>query len=190
MSPGPDGLRVRELRWGDFDDLRETYYRLYEERDRGDPLGLTLFETRPSLADESEWFGGLFRRALAGDAIVSVAEIDRHVVGHCTIGRLAPSAASESAHVGVLGIVVDERYRGRGVGTALIEDALRRARAKFEVVRLQVFAFNSDARRLYERMGFVGCGRIPRVLRRGGAYFDSDEMVLVFGSEPDARAKS
>jgi ribosomal protein S18 acetylase RimI-like enzyme len=171
-------MHVRELRWQDFDDIRETYYRFYDERDRGVPIGLHLLETRPSLTEEADWFVKTFRSVLDGERIVSVAEVDGRVVGHCSIWRAAPATA-ENGHVGILGIVVDERCRGQGVGTALLRDALDRARGKFEVVRLSVFATNERAQKLYRRFGFVDCGRIPRAIRRGATYIDEIEMVLV-----------
>ena len=172
------GLRVRELRWSDFDDLRESYYLLYEERQAGYPIGITLFAERPSYADEAAWFSTTYQKVLAGDMIASVAELDGHAVGNCMVGRVGPSASSESGHMGLLGIVVHRDYRGRGIGSALLRDALRQCRGKFEAVRLSVFSVNKGARRLYERFGFVLVGHLPRVVRRGTEYFDEDLMLL------------
>ncbi len=173
-------MLVRDARWSDFDDLREMYYHLYEERERGDFVGITLFETRPSLPDEMAWFTGAYGRMLSGELIMTVAEVEGHAVGHCSIGREGALPTAENAHVGVLGILVDARHRGRGIGTALLERSLERARDRFDVVRLSLFSQNVGARRLYERFGFVLSGHVPRHIRRGGTYFDSDEMVLVF----------
>jgi RimJ/RimL family protein N-acetyltransferase len=172
-------MLVREVRWSDFDDLREIYYELYEERDRGEAIGITLFTVRPSLADEVEWFTGEYRRVQAGDAVMSVAEDGGRVVGNCSIHRQGPSASSESGHVGVLGILVQRDHRGAGVGSALLTHALAACRGRFEVVRLSVFATNPRAQRLYSRFGFVPVGRIPRAIRRGTEYIDEEEMVLL-----------
>ncbi len=171
-------MLVREVRWNDFEDLREIYYSLYEERERGEPIGITLFDERPSPADEVTWFSTTFQRVLAGDAVMSVAEEGAHVVGNCTIGRAGPSAGSESGHVGVLGILVRRDQRGKGVGTALLSHALAAARGRFEIVRLSVFAINSRAKQLYERFGFQTVGHLPRAVRRGSQYFDEVEMAL------------
>lgn len=181
VDPAPEGRRpflVRSVRWTDFDDLRETYYHLYEERDRGDAIGIPLFRTRPSLTDEVEWFSRLYARVLRGDDVWSVAERDGHAVGNCHIARVGPSASSELAHVGVLGILVDASHRGTGVGTGLLRHALAESRGRFEVVRLSVFTVNQDAKRLYARFGFVESGHVPRAVRRDGRYLDEDEMVL------------
>jgi RimJ/RimL family protein N-acetyltransferase len=170
---------VRPLAWADYPDLVTTYYLCYDERDRGEPIGITLFTERPGPADEAQWFSGLYRRTLVGDAVVSVAEVDGHVVGSCTIGRVAPRADSEAGHVGELGILVHPAHRGHGLGSALLTDAIRRARQLFSVVRLSVFSTNVRARELYSRMGFQPAGRIPRAIRRGGTYIDEEIMVLL-----------
>lgn len=180
---------VRDVRWSDFDDFREVYFRLYDERERGEPIGITLFNDRPSFADEVEWFGRLYRRVLAGDAVVSVAEVDGHAVGHCTVDRAAPLASSEAGHVGVLGILVDASHRGQGVGSALLRDALERCRGKFEVVRLSVFSVNERAQQLYRRFGFVRCGHFARAVKRGATYYDEEEMALLLSPPADRAAK-
>jgi RimJ/RimL family protein N-acetyltransferase len=182
-------MLVRDVRWSDFDDLREMYYRLYDERERGAFVGITLFESRPSLPDEVAWFTRAYSRMLSGDLVMTVAEVDGRAVGHCSIGREGPLPTAENGHVGVLGILVDERYRGRGVGTALLDHSLQRAREKFDLVRLAVFSENDGARRLYARFGFVVCGRFPRMIRRGERYYDSEEMVLDFAAAPTGPAK-
>jgi RimJ/RimL family protein N-acetyltransferase len=178
-SPLP--FQVRALRWSDFDDLRETYYLLYAERDAGYPIGIGLFGDRPSLADEARWFHSLFGRVLDGSTIASIAEANGHAVGGCYIGRVGPTEDSEAAHVGELGILVHRDWRGRGVGSALLKDALGRCRGKFEIVRLAVFVNNPRARALYERFGFVPYGRLPKALRRGGEFVDEDLMYLDLG---------
>jgi len=185
--PSPAPVRLRELRWTDFDDLREAYYLLYEERDSGYPIGIGLFGHRPSLADEAQWFQGLFARVQNGATIASVAEVGGHAVGSCMVNRVGPSEDSEAAHMGELGIMVHRDWRGRGVGSALLEDALARSRGKFEIVRLAVFVNNPRARALYERFGFVPYGRLPKALRRNGEFVDEDLLYLDFGTAPANR---
>jgi len=56
----------------------------------------------------------------------------------------------------IAGIAVWPAFRGRGVGTRLIEAARERARALgLRELSLLCFAGNTGARRLYERAGFV-----------------------------------
>ncbi len=173
-------VAVRPLRREDFDDLREIYWQLYDERDSGEPIGITLFGTRPSLADERAWYDGALQRVLDGDEVCLVAELEGRAVGSCSIGRVVRGLGSEQSHVGELGILVGRAHRGKGVGTALLERALADARSKFELVYLSVFSVNQSAQRLYEKFGFSVCGHLPRVVKRGSTYFDEERMVLDF----------
>ena len=187
MPPAPPGgsapasnpaFALRELRWTDFEPLTRTYYELYEERDGGEPIGISLFRDRPAHEDEVTWFAGLFRRVTSGESVVVIADVNGQAVGSCTVGPASPTRASETGHVGVLGILVNRRYRGQGIGEAMMRRTLELCRGQFELVRLSVFADNEGARRLYERLGFVGCGRYPRAIKRGARYVDEDLMIL------------
>ncbi len=186
MSPRPP-VRVRDVRWGDFDDLIRGYWHLYDERKAGQPHGIHLFGRKPTRAEEVDWFGNHYRRFLRGDTVSVVAEVGGKVVGHCSVIRIAPDAEAENGHNGLLGILVEHGYRGRGVGTALLRAALAQCRSKFRIVRLSVNADNPGARRLYERFGFRWVGRWPEGVRKDGVYVDEDLMVLRF-DRPARRA--
>lgn len=173
---------VRELRWDDFDPLTEIYYHLYDERGAGEPIGISLFAERPSAADEVEWFANLYRKSLQREWFTSVAEEGGRAVGSCTIQPQSVRADSELGHVGVLGILVDHRFRGRGAGRAMMLHVLERARGRFEIVRLNVFADNVRAKALYRRLGFEPYGRLPRAIRRGPTYIDEEFMFLDLGT--------
>jgi len=183
MTPTPR-IVVRSVRWNDFDDVRESYFRLYDERVTNPSIGITLFAERPSMSDETNWFAATFRRVLAGDEIFQVAEVDDRVVGTCSIHRAGLGPTSEMSHVGELGILVRQEYRGKGVGSALLASALDEARSRFELVYLSVFSVNVGAQRLYRRFGFTPCGHFPRLVKRGNEYLDEDRMVLDFSKSP------
>lgn len=54
------------------------------------------------------------------------------------------------------GIAVAPSMRGKGIGTLLLQAVFEFARANgFSTVRLEVVDTNPEARRLYERMGFI-----------------------------------
>jgi GNAT superfamily N-acetyltransferase len=52
-------------------------------------------------------------------------------------------------------IEIQPRFRGRGVGTAIVQALLQRAADTNRSVALRVLRVNSAARLLYERLGFV-----------------------------------
>ncbi|WP_322882814.1 GNAT family N-acetyltransferase [Sinorhizobium medicae] len=80
----------------------------------------------------------------------SVFESGPVIVADCR-GEIAGFLAlSGGGHVTAL--YLDERYRGLGIGAALIREAKRRAETGLE---LWTFENNRDAQRFYEREGFV-----------------------------------
>lgn len=172
-------MRVRELRWSDFDDLREAYYLLYDERETSSPsIGITLFHTKPTDASEVEWFSNVYRKVLAGDAVCRVAEVDGHVIGNCIVQRDGPAVGHETGHIGVLGILVHRDHRGAGAGDALLREVLAACRGTFEILFLSVFSVNVRAIALYTRFGFVPVGHLAGTVRRGDRYFDEEFMAL------------
>lgn len=58
-------------------------------------------------------------------------------------------------------LMVDPRYRGRGVASALLEVAVEKARSIGKPAGLLVAYDNPDARRLYERVGFKAIAPRP-----------------------------
>jgi RimJ/RimL family protein N-acetyltransferase len=181
MAEPPSGspFVIRELRWEDYPAWRDVYYSLYDEVKENPDLGLTLLTTRPSEAEEVAWFSSLYQRAIRGETIVVIGECDRQPVGMVTIGCAAVGgSASEGGHVGLLGVLVDRRYRGRGLGEAMLVRALELARQRFEIVRLSVFSVNGRAKKLYERLGFRTTGHLERHVKRNGRYLAEDDMAL------------
>jgi ribosomal protein S18 acetylase RimI-like enzyme len=106
--------------------------------------------------------------ALAGD----------RVVGWCDI---VPLPRHTKAHGGVLGIGVIKRYRGRGIGPALLSAAIEKARAGgLTRVELTVREENTRAIVLYERFGFEREGLKRRAVRVDGKYGNLICMALLF----------
>ena len=119
-----------------------------------------------------------FLRALRryGDAAVFVAETPDGVVGRLSLGR-DPHPASR--HVADLGLMVAASHRRRGIGTALLEQAVEWARgAGVRKLELHVFPHNEAAIALYERFGFRQEGYRRAHYRRGSDYVDAILMAL------------
>ncbi|WP_308014439.1 MULTISPECIES: GNAT family N-acetyltransferase [unclassified Rhodococcus (in: high G+C Gram-positive bacteria)] len=89
---------------------------------------------------------------------------DETVVGSLWIG---PQSIATTTDWWVWDIAIDERFRGRGLGRAamlLAEDAVRENGGT--VLGLNVFGFNTAARRLYESLGYDTASlRMQKVLR-------------------------
>ncbi len=70
--------------------------------------------------------------------------------------------------------------QGKGIGKALLAEAIERAKALpgLEQIELCVVTRNTRARNLYASLGFSSCGIDPRALLVDGEYFDEERMVL------------
>jgi RimJ/RimL family protein N-acetyltransferase len=107
------------------------------------------------------------------DGIVLVAEAGGEPVGQLGL-RLAGYGVAD------LGMLVTAGWRGRGVGTALLAEAVDRARkAGAHKIALQVWPHNTAAIALYERFGFQREGYLRRhYRRRSGELWDAVVMGL------------
>jgi RimJ/RimL family protein N-acetyltransferase len=104
--------------------------------------------------------------------IVLVAETDRAIIGNVSFEN---GPYRRIAHRGHLGIAVAKEWRGRGVGTKLLETLLDWATANpvVEKMCLQVFVTNTIAIQLYKSLGFVEEGRQSKDIKLGpGQYVD------------------
>jgi ribosomal protein S18 acetylase RimI-like enzyme len=107
------------------------------------------------------------------DAVVLVAEVAGEPVGELGL-HLAGYGVAD------LGMAVAAGWRGRGVGSTLLAEAIDRARAAgAHKVALQVWPHNSAAIALYERFGFQREGYLTRhYRRRSGELWDAVIMGL------------
>ena len=75
---------------------------------------------------------------------------------------LKPNFVGRASHVANVGYVVAPSERRRGVGSALIEDSLRRApQLGFSAIQFNLVFSSNPARGLYERFGWQVIGRVP-----------------------------
>lgn len=107
--------------------------------------------------------------------IFLVAEHDGQIVGMIT---LAGSSKRKVLHKAELGISVRKPYWGKGIGSALMSEALRIAKQKgFKKIQLEVMENNERAIKLYEKFGFEIEGRKKKAIRMNEEYID----LLVMG---------
>ena len=79
----------------------------------------------------------------------------------------------------LIGMMVHEQYRGRGVGKHLLQGAIDWTKAKgYKEMNLLVFAHNERARKLYEQFGFIETEYYKDdVTRENGETWDTLLMV-------------
>jgi ribosomal protein S18 acetylase RimI-like enzyme len=170
---------LRCLRAADLGPLLEFANDIAREKKENPGLGVISFDS-PVTAREEKKFLARTLDGLRNGGVVGVAAFDgRRLVGNCDISR---RTALDERHAGVLGIVVLDGYRGRGLGRALMEMALAEARrVGVTLVELQVFANNYVAVALYERLGFKKVGTVPGKFIRRGQRIDEVKMYKVLG---------
>ena len=80
----------------------------------------------------------------------------------------------------IWGMFVEERYRGTGLGRALLEEAISTARNMLGLrcVLLSVTGSQESARRLYLSAGFRPYGLEPQALKVDDRYLDEEHMIM------------
>jgi RimJ/RimL family protein N-acetyltransferase len=144
-----------------------------------EPEGWLIGDEWRSVGDERRFLRVARRHP---DAAVYVAELDGELAGRLSLGR-DPHPAS--AHVADLGLMVDARFRRRGVGRALLEAAVAWA-GESDVTKLElhVFPWNEPAIALYESFGFEREGYRKAHYRRPDGYADAILMALQVPKSP------
>jgi ribosomal protein S18 acetylase RimI-like enzyme len=102
---------------------------------------------------------------------------EAELVGTASITR---SRQPKFAHRARLwGVYVDAAHRTQGLGRALLDGAVERARSwGVDFVDLSVSANSPEAERLYRRAGFTAWGREPEATAWNGARYDEIHMTL------------
>ena len=151
---------IRPAQAGDARSMAELFAAVARER--------TGIATEPPVDIDER--AAQFARTAAG---LVVAEADGQVVGMLHV--------EASRHgFGEIGMLVEREWRGRGVGSALLQAAISRARGQgVHKLCLEVFAHNTAAIALYRKAGFVEEGRRTGQYRRAsGELWDSILMGL------------
>jgi RimJ/RimL family protein N-acetyltransferase len=152
------------------------------------------FEIRPAKEDDRRPLAVLFAAVAEerdGIATEPPVDVDLWSERWHLPGTLVAAAGDElvgSVHVevsrfgfGELGMSVARDWRGRGVGSALLEAAIDWSREHdLHKLALSVFPHNEAAIGLYRKYGFVDEGRRVKHYRRAsGELWDSLEMGLL-----------
>ena len=156
---------------------------------------MTAFTVRPAVPGDSRAMAELFaavaaeRSGIATEPPVDVEE-RAALFARTAAGSVVAVAGGQVVgfiHVevsrhgfGEFGMLVDRDWRGRGVGSALVQAAIGWARDQgLHKLCLEVFAHNAAAIALYRKSGFVEEGRRIRHYRRAnGELWDSIVMGL------------
>jgi phosphinothricin acetyltransferase len=114
-----------------------------------------------------------------------VMECDGEVAGWLTLKPFIPRCAYSGTME--VSVYVDQRFRRRGVGRTLLEEAIARAPALgLSAMVGLIFAHNEPSLRLFEQLGFERWGLLPRVANLD----DIERDLTIMGRACDARTRA
>ncbi|WP_223585536.1 GNAT family N-acetyltransferase [Microbacterium sp. OVT16B] len=133
--------------------------------------------------DRAAWLADRFR---AGYPVL-VASDDDGVLGYATFGDWRPHDGFR--HTVEHSVYVRGDQRGRGIGKALMNELIARARAIGKHVMVAAVASeNTGSIVLHERLGFIETGRMPQVGVKFGRWLDLTFLQLTLDDAPAPRA--
>ena len=164
-----DGRKVvlRTPKWEDLDDFLELINSLVEER------ADILRTERVSKEEEIDFLSKVLSRLEKDEMFYLVAEVDGKVVAVSEISK----RGGYEKHVGVIGIAIRNGFRDLSIGTEIMKTLVEQAqKMSLKVLTLSAFATNKPAIHVYEKVGFVQTGTIPKKHFKEGKYID--EIIL------------
>jgi RimJ/RimL family protein N-acetyltransferase len=158
---------LRTLKWEDLDDLLELVNSLVDEK-------AEIARTEKfSREEEIDWLSKALSRLEKDEILYIIAEITGKVVAVSEISK----RGGYEKHVGVIGIAVRSGFRDLGIGTEMMKALVEQAQEMdLKVLTLTAFASNKRAIRVYEKVGFVQTGRVPKKHFKEGKYID--EIIM------------
>lgn len=111
--------------------------------------------------------------------VLLVEEEDGIVKGYASLSRYRERQAFD--HTVEISVYIDEKYRGQGVGTALMKETVQIAKDTpfiHSIVSL-IEGGNAASIRLHENLGFVHCGTIKEVGYKFDRWLDLSTYQLM-----------
>ncbi|MFX0059688.1 MAG: GNAT family N-acetyltransferase [Candidatus Hodarchaeota archaeon] len=162
---------IRHIKESDIDGVWNNFNEVVDEG-----VYLPVFFPVKSHYEKQSWFNVIKKeKEICAVAVHPKLKEPYNIVGQCEISNSEWDAA---AHVGSLGIIVQNSYRDLGIGYNLIDFAIRESKKlnHKEKIILSCFSNNERALYLYKKLGFTIVG-----IRKKQFYMDSqyyDEVLM------------
>lgn len=136
-------------------------------------LPLFLEEYPDDLEKEVELIERLSREK---NSALFVAECNGQLVGNIDLNG---NQRAKLFHTGVIGMGLEEKWRGKGIGSALMQAIIDWSTKNqfISILWLEVYDSNNAGKKLYEKMGFKVCGRIDNFFHEDDEKIDKITMV-------------
>lgn len=153
-------IKIREYKQQDLPEMIKLWNDIVEE-------GISFPYEEPLTSEAGKHF-------FAGQTCSVVAEdsVSGRIYG---LYILHPNNIGRCGHICNASYLVGHGYRGHHVGEKLVLDSLTRGKQNgYKILQFNaVVASNAHARQLYERLGFVQLGMVPKGFRmKEGTYED------------------
>ena len=127
-----------------------------------------------SLEDRAAWM-----EEHKGNHPLLVYEAEGTVVGYASLSSYRERKAFDATVE--LSVYLDSRYRGRGIGSQLMEAILMEAKRREDIhtVVSVITGGNEVSRKLHENFGFHFCGTVKEAGYKFGKYLDIDTYQLI-----------
>lgn len=132
---------------------------------------------KKTLKEEIEWLRERRKGIRARNEFHLIAEHNDIVVGGVVVG----SRKERRRHVGELGIMIRDGYRGIGLGNFMINEVIKLAKKELKfspkIIRLSVTATNKSAFKFYIKNGFKRVAVIPKQFKVKDKFVDEYIML-------------
>jgi RimJ/RimL family protein N-acetyltransferase len=167
-------VTIREALPSDAEKIIQYVQRLSEE-----PVSNIVIEPgefNHTVAEEEKI---LSEFAASASSVFLVAEVAEKIVG--LLNCRGKNDRKAIRHVVTLGMSVDQDWRGQGIGTLLMANAIKWAKGTGFIKRIELLVFerNKVAIHLYKKFGFEIEGKHRKAIFRDGVYLDNLTMALL-----------
>ena len=168
-----DKITIRHLMRSDLEGIWNNFNEVIDEG-----AYLPVFFPVNSQLEKDSWYASINKE----NQICIVAENPRFKSPHNIIGQceVINSEWDAAEHVGILGIILKQKYRDLGIGKELIDTAIRESKKlnNKQKIILSCFSSNERAIYLYKKMGFKVVGIRKKQFYMDSQYYDEVLMEL------------
>ncbi len=168
---------IRYPKWSDLTGLTKLMNQLSEEKI------ISYSGEVITREQEMNWLADIFVDMEKGNAVYLLAMHNDELIGNVSIINSNKNLRLTS-HVANFGIAIQKDFRGFGLGFLASKIVIKEAEKKLkhiQQIQLNFIGTNTAGLKLYHKLGFKECGRIPKGFLFRGEYVDDVQMYLDLG---------